>query len=153
MGRSQRDYFTEEAVEKDEDRLSYSVSAAVGKVFLSSKLSAGISYGRRFKENSKVEACTAANESGTLESCKLLPLAEAAEIDTAPVFVEYRSWFGSWATSPKFLYDLDREIFAASWPFYLITDSKGGWTGGFRLDWEEGADLQVALFVGAPLSF
>ena len=151
-GRTERKYFDLAGTENKDDRASHLLQVQFGRVFGRSRITAGLSYQRKFKEQKTAERCTAVENSGTLERCTQLPLGEASTIDSFPLSVEYRFWRKRWAASPQLVYDLDREIFAASLPIYLARTVKGVFEGGIRLDWEEGEDLSASIFVGVPLT-
>lgn len=150
VGRTERKFFDLPGTEKEDDRLSYSLSAAYRRVFVSSRFTVSLTTQRKFKEAEKARNCTVVDGS-TLERCKDLPLGEAAILDSVPFSIEYRRWWNRWAVSPKLAYDFEREVAAASMPIYLVADTEGRLTGGIRVDWEEHKDPVAFVFVSSPL--
>lgn len=150
VGRTERKFFDLPGAEQNDNRLSYSLSAAYRSVFESSRISFSLGAQRKFKEAEKARKCTGVDGS-TLERCKDLPLGEAAMVDSVPLAFEYRIWRGSFAVSPKLLYDFKRHVAAASLPIYLFADSTGKLTGGVRVDWEEHKKPVASVFVSSPL--
>jgi hypothetical protein len=150
VGRTERKFFTLSGTEKEDNRLSYSLSAAYRRVFESSWITARLTAQRKLKEKDKVRKCTVVPGSA-LESCKDLPLGEAALVDSVPLAFEYRFWRGHFAASPKLVYDFKRNVAAASLPIYFLPDSNGKLTGGIRLDWEEHKKPVAFVFVASPL--
>jgi len=150
VGRTERTFFDLPDSQREDDRLSYSLSASYRRIFESSRVTVSLATQRKFKEAEKARKC-AVVDSSTLERCKDLPLGEAAVVDSVPFTVEYRLWRKSFAVSPKLAYDFEQQVAAASLPLYLITDSAGKLTGGIRVDWEEHKDPVAFVFVSSPL--
>ena len=72
-------------------------------------------------------------------------------VDSVPLAFEYRTLRRLFAISPKLVYDFKRRVAAASLPIYLLPDSTGRLTGGFRVDWEEHKHPVAFVFVSSPL--
>jgi hypothetical protein len=150
VGRTERKYFNLPGAEKIDDRLAYSLGVTYGRIFRDSRLTAGLTAQRKFKEAEKARKCTVIGGS-TLERCKDLPLGEAAAVDSIPLALEYRIWRWHLAFSPKLVYDFEQDVAAASLPIYLFRDGGGNLTGGIRLDWEEHKHPVAFVFVSSPL--
>ena len=151
VGRTERKYFTLDADEEKEDRLTYSFSAGGGRIYSRWLWRAQLAAKRKFKEADKGQSCSSIEDSEDLEKCKTLPVGRASAIDSVPLSFEIRTFVGNnWALSPKIAYDFENEIFAGSLPWYFIPGADGRLSGGIRLDWEEGKEAVLSVFVSSP---
>ena len=98
--------------------------------------------------------------SGAAVQCLSGPLGRPSSDDRLLTSIEYRSQFETRlplfpriGTSLEFSYDHESDTYGIDLPIYLVSDDKGGLTGGVRLGYtSEDDDFVAAVFIGAPLS-
>lgn len=156
IGRKPTTYFQANGVKKDETNLPYALSASFGWIGRSSRLSLRGRYEMRFKDGKKARQCqpfSGTDGNAGLEACEELPFGAPSESEAFVVNTELRWFFTKWALSPIVSYDLEEEVLGLQLPVYLIRDSNGDLTGGFRLGWRDDTnDFVASVFVSKPLS-
>lgn len=156
VGRTERSYFSETAEELDEDRLTASFGGSYGRLIGSAEWKLDARWQRKYEAQKAARHCTPV-EGTALERCKELPLGRAAEKDLFPIALEWRQRSGEnsrfpWAISPRLVYEVEEEVWGVSFPVYLVRDANDVLSGGVAVDWQEGKDTVVSVFVSAPLS-
>lgn len=69
------------------------------------------------------------------------------------ISLEIRQKFAAFAVAPLVTYDAKDDIWGIEAPIYLITDAKGGLSGGVKFGWRsDDDDLRVGVFVSKPFS-
>ncbi|MCB1035473.1 MAG: hypothetical protein KDD47_16745 [Acidobacteria bacterium] len=150
-GRTERKYFSLAGEEESDDDLTYSFALSGGRIYANWLWRVEAAAKRKFKEQDKGQLCAPVEGSESLESCKTLPVGKALPIDVFPLSFELRKLMGNgWAISPKISYDFKNEVFAGSLPVYFLANEDRLLSGGIRLDWEEGKEAVVSVFVSSP---
>ncbi|HVT58554.1 MAG TPA: hypothetical protein VHR45_09150 [Thermoanaerobaculia bacterium] len=157
LARKQTSFFQADGNKKKETELPYALSAAYGLIGGSSRFSVRGRYEWRFTDGKNARRCQplpGASAGSGLESCEDLPFGAPAKSGAFVLSAEYRRWYvQGWAVSPILSYDFKKKVFGVQLPVYLVHNSDGQLTGGFRLGWRNDThDLTASVFVTKPLS-
>jgi hypothetical protein len=156
VGRKPASYFQADGAKKEETNLPYALSASYGWIGSSSRFSLRGRYEMRFKDGKKARLCQpfpSSNTGSGLEGCEELPFGAPTESEAFIANAEFRRFFRKWAMSPIVSYDLEEEVLGLQLPVYLIRNSDGQLTGGFRLGWRDDTnDIVASVFISKPLS-
>jgi hypothetical protein len=151
VGRKERTFFELDGTKQEEDRSGYSFSAVSGMILQGWSTYMRLTGKTDYKENDKATFCSPITGS-ILENCTAQPLGEAKEVESLILATEARVFFGSLALAPSVQYDFKTDVWGFEAPLFLVRNSDGGFTGGFKLAWRSDQDdLVAAVFITKPL--
>jgi hypothetical protein len=151
LGRQERTFFEADAKKVKDDRAGYSFAAVGGMVFRQWSAYGRLTGKRDYQENDKATFCTSITGS-VLENCTSQPFGRAKQVESLILAAEARYFLKSVAFAPSAHYDFKSEVWRLEVPVFLLRDSDGGFTGGFKLAWQsDQRDLVAAIFVTKAL--
>lgn len=155
IGRKTANFFQTDGAKGSQSNLPYAVSAAYGLIGNTSRYSLRGRYETRYDDGKTVSRCQpvsgADSESG-LTSCTQLPFGAPTRSRAFLLTGEGRWFFLKFATSLIAAYDFKKDILGLQLPIYLVRNSDGQLTGGFRLGWRNDTHLTASVFISKPLS-
>ncbi len=149
------DFFGADEVKADTRKYGARIKLGYARVVGPARLSVAASLERSYEASKTMaQRCEPVGTTGALESCTTLPLGQPTRQDSPKLQVEYRRQTGSLVFSPLASYDFDQDISALELPFYFLRDSKGTFTGGFKVGWRSDKDeVAGSVFISKPLPF
>jgi len=155
IGRKEREYFTAEAQEADEDREAMAFSVMGGLHLQRSSVFAKLTGKRDYEEGETVQRCTAVENALGLESCKQLPFGRAEEKESLVVAVELVRQFTGFAVALGADYDFEESEWTLRLPIFLVRNADDDWVAGIKLGWssDDKDEFGAAIFVSKPLEF
>lgn len=156
VGRKSATFFVADGTKDKQTNLPYSLSAAYGWIGSNTRYSLRGRYETRYMDGKTANRCqpfSGADGGSGLESCQQLPFGQPTRSQAFVLSTEGRWLFLRFAVSPIASYDFKERVLGIQLPVYLVRNSDGQLTGGFRLGWRNDThDLTGSVFISKPLS-
>jgi hypothetical protein len=156
VGHKVANFFRADGGKDKETDLPYAVSASYGWIGSTWLASVRGRYETRYTEGDAANHCkplAGADSSAGLASCEQLPFGAPTRSRAFVATAEARWYIAKFAVSPVVAYDFKKKVLGLQLPIYLVRNSDGQLTGGFRLGWRDDTHaLTASVFISKPLS-